>query len=126
MNDTKNSGIIETVKDKSVAAIKGTEDIAGTTVNAAAKFTTTAVKDTAKVGGEVVTAATVAVTGAIEDVKEVAVKVEHATAAVAGGAVKAVGEVGGAAVDAVRQTVTKPVHSDKDGPKETKMAVSGN
>ena len=125
--NTTNSGIIEAAKDKSVAAIKGTEKIVETTVDAAAQIVTTTVKDTTKIGGEIGTAATGLVKGAVEDVKGLAITTEHATAAVAGGAMKAVGEVGASAVDAVRETVTKPTNSDKAGPKEPDiMAASKN
>ena len=125
MNST-NPGLIETVKDKSAAAIKGTGSIVDTTVDTTAKILTTTAKDTAKVGGEVEVAATGLVAGAIEGVKEVAVGAEGAAAAVASGALKAVGEVGAAAVDAVRQTVTKPIHGDKAGQKEPELAAAKN
>jgi hypothetical protein len=111
--NTTNSGVIETAKDKSVAAIKGTEKIAETTVDAAGHLLGTAVKDTAKVGGKVETAATGLVGGAVKGTKEVAVGAEHATAAVAGGAVKAVGEVGTAVVDTIHKPAAKPAHTDK-------------
>ena len=112
--NASNPGVVEKVKDKSEAAIKGTGTIVEKTVDTAGKIITTTVKDTAKVAGEVGTAATGLVTGAVEDVKEVAVKTEHATAAVAGGALKAAGEVGAAGVSAVRQTVTKPGHKEPE------------
>jgi len=90
--NASNPGVVEKVKDKSEAAIKGTGTIVEKTVDTAGKIITTTVKDTAKVAGEVGTAATGLVTGAVEDVKEVAVKTEHATASVAGGALKAAGK----------------------------------
>jgi hypothetical protein len=126
-NMTKtNPGVIETVRDQSIAAIKGTGNIVEKTVDTAAKIVTTTAKDTAKVGGEVGTAATGLVVGVVEDVKQVGVKAEHATAAVAGGALKAVGEVGSAAVDAVRATVTKPSNHEAAGKKEPTTAASRN
>lgn len=105
--------MIGTVKDKSVAAVKGTGTIVEKTVDTAAQIISTTVNDAAKVAGGVGAAATGLVVGAVKDVKEVGVKTEHATAAVAGGAFKAVGKVGSAAVDSVRQTVTKPAASAK-------------
>jgi hypothetical protein len=111
--NTSNSGVIETAKEKTVAGIKGVEKIVETTVDGAGRIITTTAKDTAKVGGEIGTAATGLVTGAVEGVKEIGVKTEKATADVASGAFKGVGEVGAAAVDSVRQTVTKPIVSDK-------------
>ena len=105
---TSNPGIIGTLKDKSVDAVKGTGTIVEKTVDTAGKIITTTVKDTAKVASSAGSAATGVVVGAVEDVKEVAVKAEHATAAVTGGALKTVGEVGSSAVGAVRTTVTKP------------------
>ena len=125
MNKT-HPGIIETVKDKSVAAVKGAGNIVETTVDTAAQILATTVKDTAKVGGDVGAGATGLAAGAIKDVKELGVKAENATAAVAGGALKAVGEVGSAAVDAVRKTVTKPGNSDKVVLKEPETAASRN
>lgn len=110
--NTTNPGMIETVKDKSIAAIKGTGDIVETTVDSAGKILTTTVKGTAKVGGTVATAVTGLATGVIGGVEQVGVKAEHAVTAVAGGALKAVGEVGAAGVDAVRTTVTKPTHGE--------------
>jgi hypothetical protein len=124
--NTANAGVIETVKEKTVAGIKGTENIVETTVDGAAQIVTTTVKDTAKVGGEIGTAATGLVTGAVEDVKEIGVKAERATADVASGALKAVGQVGAAAVDSVRQTVTKPIASNKAEVKVPETAVSQN
>jgi len=122
----KHSGIIETVEDKSVAAIKGTGKIAETTEHAAANILAKTAKDTAKVGGEVGTAATGLATGAIEDVKKVGVKAERGTAAVAGGAFKAVGKVGTAAVDTVRKPAAKHISSHKTGSKEPEMDASRN
>ncbi len=117
-----NSGVIEAVKDKSVAVIKGTENVVETTVDSTGKILSTAVKDTAQVGGEIGTAATGLVEGAIKDVEKVGVGAEHATATVAGGAVKAVGEVGATAVGMFR----KPAASDKTAPKEPAKPVSQN
>ena len=125
MNKT-NSGFTETVKDKSVAVIKGTEKIAETTVDSTGRILGTAVKDTAHVGSEVGTATTGLVTGAIKDVEKVGVKAEHATAAVAGGAAKAVGEVGKATVEVFHKPATKPASSDKTALKEPATSVSQN
>jgi hypothetical protein len=125
MNKT-NSGVIETVKDKSVAVIKGTENIVETTVDSTGHILGTAIKDTAHVGGEVGTAATGLVKGAIKDVEKVGVKAEHATAAVAGGAVRAVGEVGTTAVNMFRKPATKPAGSDTTLLKEPATSVSQN
>ncbi len=125
MNKT-NSGVIETVKDKSVAAIKGTENIVETTVDSTGRILGTAIKDAAQVGGEIGTAATGLAKGAIKDVEKVGVGAEHATAAVAGGAVKAVGEVGTATVDMFRKPATKPASGDKTEPKESATPVSHN
>jgi hypothetical protein len=125
MNKT-NSGVIETVKDKSVAVIKGTEKVVGTTVDSTGHIVGTAVKDTAHVGGEIGTAATGLVTGAIKDVEKVGVGAEHATAAVAGGAVKAVGEVGKTTADMFHKPATKPASSDKTALKEPAKSVSQN
>jgi hypothetical protein len=125
MNKT-NPGVIGTVKDKSVAVIKGTENIVETTVDSTAHTLGTAVKDTAQVGGEVGTAATGLVTGAIKDVEKVGVKAGHATAAVAGGAVKAVGEVGTATVGMFRKPATKPGGSDTTALKQHETSVSQN
>jgi hypothetical protein len=125
MNKT-NPGVIETVKDKSVAVIKGTEKIAETTVDSTGRILGTAVKDTAHVGGEIGTGATGLVTGAIKDVEKVGVGAEHATAAVAGGAVKAVGEVGTATVGVFHKPATKPASSDKTELKQHETSVSRN
>jgi len=125
MNKT-NSGVIETVKDKSVAVIKGTENIVETTVDSTGRILGTAVKDTAQVGSKVGTAATGLATGAIKDVEKVGVKAEHATAAIAGGAVKAVGEVGKTTVDMFHKPATKPASSDKTALKEPAASVSQN
>jgi hypothetical protein len=125
MNKT-NSGVIETVKDKSVAVIKGTENVVETTVDSTGQIIGTAVKDTAQVGGEVGTAATGLVKGAIKDVEEIGVGAEHATAAVAGGAVKAVGEVGTTAVNMFRKPATKPASSDSTELKHNETSVSRN
>ena len=125
MNKT-NSGAIETVKDKSVAVIKGTENVVETTVDSTGHIIGTAVKDTAQVGSKVGTAATGLVKGAIKDVEKVAVGAEHATAAVAGGAVKAVGEVGNATVNMFHKPATKPASSDKPTLKEPATSVSQN
>jgi hypothetical protein len=114
MNKT-NSGVIEVVEDKTVAAIKGTENVAGTVVDSTAQILGTTVKDTAKVGGEVGNAAARLATGAIKDVEKVGVKAEHATAAVAGGVVKAAAEVGTAAVDTLRKPASKPANAGKSG-----------
>jgi hypothetical protein len=95
MNDTtKHPGVIETVKDKSVDAIKGTGNIVESTVNTAAHVVTTTVKDAEKIG----------------------VGAEHAVAAVAGGAIKAVGDVASTTVSTVHNIVTKPIPVDKDAP----------
>jgi hypothetical protein len=111
---TTNSGIIETVKDKSVAAVKGTENIVETTVDAVAQIATTTVKDAAKVGVEIGTAATGLAKEAIGGVEKLGVKTEHASAAVVVGAVKAVGEVATAAIDTVRPAPANPVNNDKE------------
>ena len=50
--------MIETVKDKTVAATEGTGHVVEKAVDTTAKIVTTTVKDTAKVGGAVGTAAT--------------------------------------------------------------------
>jgi hypothetical protein len=125
MNKT-NSGVIDTVKDKSVSVVKGTEKIAETTVDSTGHILGTAVKDTAKVGSEVGTAATGLAKGAIKDVEKVAVGAEHGAAAVAGGAVKAVGEVGTATVGMFHKPATKPASSDKTSLKEPAKSVSQN
>lgn len=109
MNTSTHPGMFETVKDKSVAATKGTGEIARTVVDSTAKVLTTTVKDTARVGGDIGVAATGLVGGAVKGTEKLGVGAEHAAAAVAGGAFKAAGTVGSAAVDAVRTTVTKPV-----------------
>ncbi|MBI3417231.1 MAG: hypothetical protein HY043_18225 [Verrucomicrobia bacterium] len=124
--NTTNSGVIETVKDKSVAVIKGAEKIVETTVDTAAQILATTVKDTAKVTGEIGAAAKGLVVGTITGAREVGVKAEDATAAVAGGALKAAGEVASAAVDTVRTTVIKLGNSDKVVQKGPEMAVSKN
>ena len=123
---TTKPGAIETVKDNSEAAIKGTGRVVETTVDAAGKIVTTSVKDTAKVGGTVTTAVTGLATGVIGGIEKVGVKTEHAAAAVAGGALKAVGDVGAAAVDAVRTTVTKPNTSERSEKKEPTTAAARN
>jgi hypothetical protein len=125
MNKT-NPGVIETAKDKGVAAIKGTENIVETTVDSTGHILGTAVKDTARVGGKIGTAATGLVTGGIKDVEKVGVGAEHATAAVAGGAVKAVGEVGTTTANLFRKPATGPASSDKTAPKEPAKSASQN
>jgi hypothetical protein len=121
-----NSGVIETAKDKSVAVIKGTENIVETTVDSTAQILGTAVKDTAQVGGEIGTAATGLVTGAVKDVEKVGVGAERATAAVAGGAVKAIGEVGTTTANLFRKPATKPASSDTTPLKEPAKSSSQN
>lgn len=79
--NTENSRVIETVKEKTDAAIKGAGNVVGTTVDSAGKIITTTVKDTAKVGNEAGTAATGLVTGAIQAVEKIGVKAGQATAA---------------------------------------------
>jgi len=114
MNSNTNThpGMIETVKDKSVAATEGTGQIVEKVVDTTAHVLTTTVKDTAKVGGEVGAAATGLVEGAIKGTEGLAIGAEHAAAAIVGGAFKATGEVGTAAVDSVRNVVTKPIPSE--------------
>ncbi|HXF10838.1 MAG TPA: hypothetical protein VN625_08645 [Desulfuromonadaceae bacterium] len=87
MNETtKHPGVIETVKDKGVAAIQGAGNIVESTVNTTAHVVTTTVKDAKKVG----------------------VGAGKAVAAVAGEAIKAVGEVASTTVSTVHNVVTKP------------------
>ena len=117
--------MIETVKDKTIAATEGTGNVIGKAVDTTAKVLTTTVKDTAKVGGAVGTRPRI-VSEVIKDTKEVAVGAEHATAAVAGGAVKAAGEVGTTVVDTVRHTVTGPIDSKKVEPKGPELAKAKN
>lgn len=121
MNKT-NSGVIETVKDQSVAGIKGAEKIAGKTVDAAGHLVTTAVKDTAKVGREAAAAATGLAGGAIKGTKELAVGAEGAAAAVAGGAVKAAGDVTSAVGHTIHKPAAKHIHPEKVTPKEPTVA----
>jgi len=116
MNTQTQTGVIETVKDKGVDAIKGTGDIAKTTMDTAAKVVEVTVKDAAKVGNEVGAAATGLVAGAIKDVKEVGVGAEKAVAAVADGAIKAVGDVASTTVSTVHNIGTKPIPVHKDAP----------
>ncbi len=118
--------MIETIKDKTVAATEGTGHVIEKAVDTTAKVLATTVKDTAKVGGAVGTAATGLVTEVIKDTKEVVVGTEHATAAVVGGAVKATGEVGTAVVDTVRHPVTGPIDSKKVEPKGPELAAAKN
>jgi|GEM_PF-2239460 len=122
MNTTVHPGIIETVKDKTVAATEGTGHVVEKVVDTTVQVITTTVKDAAQVGGTVGTAATGLVKEVIKDTKEVVVGAEHAVGAVAGGAVNAVGEVGASTVDAVRKTV----HGDKTGPKESEPTATKN
>jgi len=124
MNNTTHPGMIGTVKDKSVGAIKGTGNIAEAAVDTTAHVITTTVKDTAEIGGGVEAAATGLVTGAIKGVKKIGVGAEKAVAAVAGGAIKAVGAVGSTAVHTVHNVVTQPLHGDKVAPKDPAMAAS--
>jgi hypothetical protein len=112
MNTTTHPGMIETVKDKSVAATEGTGQVVQKVVGTTAQVLTTTVKDTAKVGGDVETAAVGLVAGAVKGAGKLGVEAEHAVAAVAGGAFKAAGEVGSTAVDAVSKTI----HSNKATP----------
>jgi hypothetical protein len=127
MNSTTHPGMIETVKDKTVAATEGTGHIVDKAVNTTAKVLTTTVKDTAKVGGAVGTAATGLVGGAVKGTEKLGVGAEHAVASVAGGAFKAAGQVGSAAVGAVRTTVTKPVViNHKAASKETATQAARN
>jgi malic enzyme len=102
MNIQTQTGVIETVKDKSVDAIKGTGKIIEATVDTAAHVVEATVKDTKVVG----------------------VGAEKAAAAIAGGAIKAVGEAASTTVSTVRDVVTKPFHSDKAASKEPAMATS--
>ena len=126
MNNSTHSGIIETAKKDTIAVARGTENIVEKTVDGVAHIVINTVKDTAKVGGAVETAATGLVTGAVVGVEKMAVTTEHAAGAVAGGAVKAVGQVTTTTVDAVRQTVTKPVSTDKAEQKAPAMVKSSN
>jgi len=126
MNTPTHPGMIETVKDKTVAATEGTGHVIEKVVDTTAKILTTTVKDTTKVGGAVGTAATGLVTEVIKDTKEVVVGTEHATAAVVGGAVKATGEVGTAVVDTVRHPVTEPINNKKVEPKGPELAAAKN
>ena len=48
---TKSSGSIETVKDGTVTAIKGTGDIVQATIDSVSNTLATTIKDTGKVGG---------------------------------------------------------------------------
>jgi hypothetical protein len=118
--------MIETVKDKSVAAAEGTGHIVEKVVDTTAQVLATTVKDTAKVGGDIGAAATGLVAGAVKGTEKLGVGAEHAAVAVTGGAFKAVGEVGSAAVDAVRKTVNTSIHGDKVAPKVSEPAASRN
>jgi hypothetical protein len=126
MNTPTHPGIIETIKDKTVAATEGTGHVIGKVVDTTAKVLTTTAKDTAKVGSAVGTAATGLVTEVIKDTKEVVVGTEHATTAVVGGAMKAAGEVGTVVVDTVCHPVTEPAHSKKVEPKGPDLAAAKN
>ena len=118
--------MIETIKDKTVAATEGTGHVIEKAVDTTAKVLATTVKDTAKVGGAVGTAATGLVTEVVKDPEEVVIGTEHDAAAVAGVAVKATGEVGTAVVDTVRHPVTEPIINNKMGPKEPELAAAKN
>jgi hypothetical protein len=126
MNTITHPGMIETVKDKSVAATEGTGHIVQKVVDTTAQVLTTTVKDTAKVGVGIETAAVGLVAGAVKGTEKLGVGAEHAVAAVAGGAIKAVGEVASTTVGAVHDVVIKPINSDKAAPKETAPAVARN
>lgn len=118
--------MIETVKDKTIAATEGTGHVIEKVVDTTAEILTTTVKDTAKVGSAVGTAATGLVTEVIKDVKEVAVKTEQATGAVVGGAVKTTGEVATAIVATVRHPAPEPGDSKKVESKGPELAVTKN
>ena len=118
--------MIETVKDKTIAATEGTGHVMEKAVDTTAKVLTTTVKDTAKVGSAVSTATAGVVKEVVKDTKEVAVGAEHAAAAVVGGAVKATGEVGTAVVDTVRHPVIGPIGSKKVELKEPELATAKN
>ncbi|HEX5399484.1 MAG TPA: hypothetical protein VFY06_10595 [Verrucomicrobiae bacterium] len=105
MNTTKQSGIIETVKDDGIAVVAGTGKVIGATVDTTEKVVATTAKDVAKVGVGVEHAAVAVGGGAIKGTEKLAVGAEHAVADIAGGAVKAVGSVGSTVVDAARHTV---------------------
>jgi hypothetical protein len=126
MNKPAHPGMIETVKDKTIAATEGTGHIAEKAVDTTTKVLTTTFKDTAKVGSAVGTAATGVVKEVVKDTKEVAVGVEHATAAVVGGAVKATGKVGATVVDTVRHPGTEPINSKKVEPKGPELTAAKN
>lgn len=118
MNTQTQTGVIETVKDKSVDAIKGTGNIVEATVDTTEKAVTTTVKDVAKVGVDIEHAVVAVGSGAIKGTEKLAVGTEHAVADIAGGAVKAVGDVGATVVDAARHTV----HGNPDGTKKPEPA----
>jgi hypothetical protein len=69
--NTKHSGIIETVKDGVVAAIKGTGDIVQATVDTITKMLSTTIKDTGKVGTSVTDAIADVASGAIRGAAQI-------------------------------------------------------
>ena len=114
------------MKDKSVAAIQGTEKIVEKSADAAGNVITTTVKDTAKVAGEVGTDAKDLALGTIEGAKKLGVRAEGATAAVAAGALTATGEVSAAAFEAVRHAAAKPHGVNKPAVKTPDASLSRN
>jgi hypothetical protein len=101
--NTKHPGLIETVKDGIVAAIKETGDIVQATVDTITKLLGTTIKDTGKVG--------TSVTDAIADVASGAIR----------GAAQVRADLAKAA-ETVPKAMAKPINGVKVTPKEPELA----
>ncbi|MCU0786590.1 MAG: hypothetical protein MUC91_00115 [Verrucomicrobia bacterium] len=101
---TRHSGMIETVKDKIVAAIKGTGNIVQATVDTVTQTLTTTIKDTAKVGTSAADAVAHVASGAIHGVAQVGADLTQAAQGIMLGVLRGTKQTGKEALDTISHT----------------------
>jgi len=96
-----------------VGTLKGTQQVGTAGVETVTTSAAAIVKGTSEVGGNIGKAAKGAVEGAIDSARVIGVSAEEAASAAGSGAMKAAGEVGSAAVEQVRNVLTKTISGVK-------------
>ena len=101
---TTHSGMIETVKDQIVAAIKGTGNIVQATVDSVTQILATTIKDTGKVGTSVTDVIANVASGAIRGAVQVGADLGHAAKGIMLGVLRGTKQAGTAVLDTISHT----------------------
>jgi hypothetical protein len=123
--NTKHSGMIETVRDGIIAAIKGTGDIVHATVDTITKMLATTIKDTGKVGTSVTDAIADVASGAIRGAAQIGADLTQAAKGIMVGVLRGTRVAGTEVMDTISHTAHVAIRDTAEVGGDLEAAATG-